>query len=97
MSLSARLKSIYASGDAFTVLKLIEELIKAIEEYELKGIGKNLYRHHLTIQVGDTNRKCTIVNTSGEKLTTTEKLDDLYGAKTDEIYYVLEDEVELII
>lgn len=95
--LSARLKDIYTSGDTYTVLSLLKKLIEVIEEYELDGFGEHLYQHKITIEVNGVSRECIIVNTNPAKLTTTENLDDLYGSKTSEIYYVLSDDVQLFI
>lgn len=53
MSLAAKLKSVYTTGDQYTVLKLLKELIDTIDEYETETT--KLYQHNIYI-VNTTQR-----------------------------------------
>lgn len=51
MKLSDKLKSVYTTGDQYTVLTLLKALIKAIEEYETEEHVTSLYLHTLTVSI----------------------------------------------
>ena len=63
MRLSDELKSIYTSSDTLTVLKLLREIIKAIDEFE----PKTLYKHTLSLSNGNS---LVLVTMSDTALTT---------------------------
>lgn len=42
MKLSDKLKSIFTSGDVFTVLQMLNKMIEEIEDYETSGSGEKL-------------------------------------------------------
>ena len=64
MRLSEKLKEIYTSGDTFTVLQLLDKLIKEVEKYEIDNI--KIYVHTLTIGLtpGGSVRQINITNTN---------------------------------
>ena len=52
MSLSSKLKSVFTSGDQYTVLTLLQKMIETIDKYE----NAPLYEHRLNVNFGDTNK-----------------------------------------
>ena len=93
MRLSEKLKQIYTSGDVFTVLQLLQELIKAVKEFEDEWLNRGLFQHKL--KFGD--KECVVVNTSSEAIESTEDIDDIYGATADVIASVSSDTITKIV
>lgn len=74
MSLASRLKKIYTEGDQYTVLQLLNKLIKEIEDYEEEQ-GNKLYEHRL--EIDDTTSAeiyLTVVNDKSEAMTESDVL-----------------------
>ena len=74
MSLASRLKKIYTEGDQYTVLQLLNKLIKEIENYEEEQ-GNKLYEHCL--QVDDTTSAeiyLKVINNKSEAMTASDVL-----------------------
>ena len=81
MRLSEKLKEIYTSGDTFTVLQLLDKLIKEVEKYEIDNI--KIYVHTLTVGFRETGsvRQINITNTNPNRMTIDDVLSDLAGGQ----------------
>ena len=73
MKLSEKLKSIYTTGDQYTVLTLLKALIEEIEAYEYQA--EKLYEHCVRMtNTVSSEVLVTIINNSNEKITAQEVL-----------------------
>lgn len=93
MSLGKRLKTIYTSGDTYTVLELIKKLIDEVENYEEEQNSKRLYRHEIVYETPSGNKQLTIVNTSRVALLDTSDMKDLYGTSSETVFNIVSDNV----
>lgn len=95
MRLSDKLKEIYTSGDTFTVLQLLDKLIKEVEKYETGVTG--LYRHKFSIDFNGPHYDVMLINTyPGNDMTIADILeylesgDQLYNVEFNGTNYVLD-------
>jgi hypothetical protein len=87
MRLSDKLKEIYTSGDTFTVLQLLDKLIKEVEKYEVEKTS--MYVHTLRVGFSGSGavREIHITNTNPERMTIDDILNDLAGGQIIDVYF----------
>lgn len=93
MKLSEKLKEIYTSGDTFTVLQLLDKLIKEVDKYEIEKTS--MFVHKLRVGFRETGsvREIHITNTNPERMTINDILNDLAGGQIVKVYYNATDTV----
>lgn len=62
MRLSDKLKAIFTSGDTYTVLQLLNKLIKEVENYEVEKTA--VYKHVINIAFESGTHRITLINTN---------------------------------
>lgn len=80
MKLSEKLKTIYTQGDTFTVLQLLNEMIKTVESYE-QETQSDLYMHNIRfVLTGDgLDSTICIYTNSSDELNTMDKIRHVLG------------------
>jgi hypothetical protein len=79
MRLSDKLKEIYTSGDTFTVLQLLDKMIKEVEKYEVENTA--VYQHVINIAFESGTHRITLINTNPDVMSISDIVDYLgeYG------------------
>ena len=80
MKLSDKLKSIFTSGDSYTVLQLLNKLIKEVEDYEVEQTG--VFVHTITIDFSGHPLTINVINTNPENnMSISDVIDTLAGGQ----------------
>ena len=85
MRLSDKLKEIYTSGDTFTVLQLLDKLIKEVENYEVEKTS--MYVHTFTVDLGGPVREFNFTNTNSDNMSISDITNDLAGGQIIDVYF----------
>lgn len=95
MKLSQKLKSIFTSGDQFTVLTLLNKLIKEVEEYEAEE-GQTLYTHCVQLRFENAKANFMFMSHSSTPLDTITAITGWLASNASGMWpasgYILEDE-----